>query len=132
MLLRIAARDLFTLDEKTPHQKVRKTLWQAIPLSMMMGIVTRDSEDKDQENTEDKSSNDVDSDEERRRYDEQTEEIFDHTYEQYVTKKDGSTQPRQRACKPNIPTTYTCIQLATKHNRPYCPCSMQHANSLEP
>ena len=29
MLLRIAARDLFTLDEKNPHQKVRKTLWQA-------------------------------------------------------------------------------------------------------
>ncbi|XWS67894.1 hypothetical protein CRYUN_Cryun04dG0043800 [Craigia yunnanensis] len=57
----------------------------------------RGSEDENQENTEDVSSSDIDSDEERRRYDEQIEEILDHAYEQYVAKKDGSTKQRKRA-----------------------------------
>ncbi|XVF01085.1 hypothetical protein REPUB_Repub04eG0057200 [Reevesia pubescens] len=56
------------------------------------------SEDgENQEKTEDESSSDIDSDEECRRYNEQIEEILDHAYEQYVTKKDGSTKQRKRA-----------------------------------
>ncbi|XP_021287222.1 adoMet-dependent rRNA methyltransferase spb1 [Herrania umbratica] len=58
----------------------------------------RGSEDEEtQDKTEDESSSDIDSDEERRRYDEQIEEILDHAYEQYVAKKDGSTKQRKRA-----------------------------------
>ncbi|GMI76576.1 hypothetical protein HRI_001327000 [Hibiscus trionum] len=50
-----------------------------------------------EESTEDESSSDIDSDEERRRYDEKIEEILDHAYEEYVSKKDGSTRQRKRA-----------------------------------
>ncbi|KAK8491603.1 hypothetical protein V6N11_063092 [Hibiscus sabdariffa] len=50
-----------------------------------------------EESTEDESSSDIDSDEERRRYDEKIEEILDHAYEEYVSKKDGSTKQRKRA-----------------------------------
>ncbi|XVF45303.1 hypothetical protein PTKIN_Ptkin02bG0194800 [Pterospermum kingtungense] len=51
----------------------------------------RGSEDEEnQEKTEEESSK-------RRRYDEQIEEILDHTYEQYMAKKDGSTKQRKRA-----------------------------------
>ncbi|GMJ12755.1 tRNA methyltransferase 7b [Hibiscus trionum] len=59
----------------------------------------RGSEDEQnrEENTEDESSSDIDSDEERRRYDEKIEEILDHAYEEYVSKKDGSTKQRKRA-----------------------------------
>ncbi|XVE49031.1 hypothetical protein DITRI_Ditri01bG0049200 [Diplodiscus trichospermus] len=58
----------------------------------------RGSEDEEnQEKTEDESSVDIDSDEERKRYDEQIEEILDHAYEQYVAKMDGSTKQRKRA-----------------------------------
>ncbi|XP_022763245.1 putative rRNA methyltransferase isoform X2 [Durio zibethinus] len=58
----------------------------------------RGSEDEEnQEKTEDEPSSDIDSDEERRRYDEQIEEILDHAYEHYVAKKDGSTKQRKRA-----------------------------------
>ncbi|XP_044509137.1 pre-rRNA 2'-O-ribose RNA methyltransferase [Mangifera indica] len=45
----------------------------------------------------DYSSSDVDSDEERRRYDEQLDEILDQAYESYVAKKGGSTKQRKRA-----------------------------------
>ncbi|KAK8687396.1 hypothetical protein V6N13_086218 [Hibiscus sabdariffa] len=47
--------------------------------------------------TEDESSSDIDSDEERRRYDEKIEEILDRVYEEYAAKKDGSTKQRKRA-----------------------------------
>ncbi|KAE8732191.1 isoflavone reductase-like protein [Hibiscus syriacus] len=59
----------------------------------------RGSEDEQnrEESTEDESSSDIDSDEERRRYDEKIEEILDHAYEEYVSKKDGSTKQRKRA-----------------------------------
>ncbi|KAK8492618.1 hypothetical protein V6N13_017586 [Hibiscus sabdariffa] len=50
-----------------------------------------------EESTEDESSSDIDSDEERRRYDEKLEEILDHAYEEYVSKRDGSTKQRKRA-----------------------------------
>ncbi|XP_039013079.1 adoMet-dependent rRNA methyltransferase spb1-like [Hibiscus syriacus] len=62
-------------------------------------IDLRGSEDEQnrEESTEDESSSDIDSDEERRRYDEKIEEILDHAYEEYVSKKDGSTKQRKRA-----------------------------------
>ncbi|KAE8705186.1 transcription factor bHLH49-like isoform X2 [Hibiscus syriacus] len=40
---------------------------------------------------------DIDSDEELRRYEKKIEEILDHAYEEYVSKKDGSTKQRKRA-----------------------------------
>ncbi|KAK8529548.1 hypothetical protein V6N13_102456 [Hibiscus sabdariffa] len=59
----------------------------------------RGSEDEQirEESTEDESSSDIDSGEERRRYDEKLEEILDHAYEEYVSKKDGSTKRAKEA-----------------------------------
>ncbi|KAK6916589.1 Ribosomal RNA methyltransferase Spb1, domain of unknown function DUF3381 [Dillenia turbinata] len=60
-----------------------------------------DLEDSEnEENLEDDhepSDSDVDSDEERRRYDEYLEEILDQAYEKFVAGKDGSTKQRKRA-----------------------------------
>ncbi|XP_031271027.1 adoMet-dependent rRNA methyltransferase spb1 [Pistacia vera] len=57
-----------------------------------------DSEDERiKKTTQDYSSSDMDSDEERRRYDEQLEEILDQAYESYVAKKGGSSKHRKRA-----------------------------------
>ncbi|KAL6963851.1 hypothetical protein U1Q18_034857 [Sarracenia purpurea var. burkii] len=57
-----------------------------------------DSENEEtREQQQESSTSDVDSDEERRRYDEQIEEILDEAYEQYVTKKEGSTKQRKRS-----------------------------------
>ncbi|KAL1059973.1 hypothetical protein V6Z11_1Z138200 [Gossypium hirsutum] len=50
---------------------------------------------KTQENTEDESFSDIDSDEERRRYDERIEEILDHAYEEYAAKKDGKNKAEE-------------------------------------
>ncbi|KDP41776.1 hypothetical protein JCGZ_26794 [Jatropha curcas] len=54
-----------------------------------------DSHDEGQEH----ASSDIDSDEDRRRYDEQMEEFLDQVYERFVTKKEGSTKQRKRAKK---------------------------------
>ncbi|GLU02888.1 hypothetical protein SLE2022_201210 [Rubroshorea leprosula] len=54
-------------------------------------------DEEKKEETEDNSSSDIDSDQERRRYDEQIEEILDQAYERFVSKKDGSTKQRKRA-----------------------------------
>ncbi|KAJ0867031.1 putative 27S pre-rRNA (guanosine(2922)-2'-O)-methyltransferase [Helianthus annuus] len=50
----------------------------------------------DQVDSEDKSVSDMDSDEERRRYDEKMEQLMEEAYEQYVSKKEGSTKLRKR------------------------------------
>ncbi|KAM0062147.1 putative 27S pre-rRNA (guanosine(2922)-2'-O)-methyltransferase [Helianthus debilis subsp. tardiflorus] len=50
----------------------------------------------DQADSEDKSVSDMDSDEERRRYDEKMEQLMEEAYEQYVSKKEGSTKLRKR------------------------------------
>ncbi|KAK4771777.1 hypothetical protein SAY86_013552 [Trapa natans] len=49
------------------------------------------------EKSQEQSSSDVDSDEERRRYDEHMEELLDQAYESFVAKKEGSTKLRKRA-----------------------------------
>ncbi|KAF3435723.1 hypothetical protein FNV43_RR22815 [Rhamnella rubrinervis] len=57
-----------------------------------------DSENEEtHEGTKEDSSSDLDSDEERRRYDEKMEEFFDQAYERFVAKKEGSTKQRKRA-----------------------------------
>ncbi|KAL5790934.1 hypothetical protein ACOSQ2_005822 [Xanthoceras sorbifolium] len=57
-----------------------------------------DSEDeKTNKETAEHSSSDMDSDEERRKYDKHLEEILDQVYESYVAKKGGSTMQRKRA-----------------------------------
>ncbi|KAL3614063.1 hypothetical protein CASFOL_042137 [Castilleja foliolosa] len=45
----------------------------------------------------DESESDLDSEEERRRYDERVEELLDVAYEQFVAKKDGSSKQRKRS-----------------------------------
>ncbi|GAV58254.1 FtsJ domain-containing protein/Spb1_C domain-containing protein/DUF3381 domain-containing protein [Cephalotus follicularis] len=61
-----------------------------------VNVVDSENEEAHRENVEQLSS-DIDSDEERRRYDEQLEEFLDEAYERFVAKKDGSTKQRKRA-----------------------------------
>ncbi|GLT30597.1 hypothetical protein SLA2020_053890 [Shorea laevis] len=58
-------------------------------------------DEEKKEEAEDDSPSDIDSDQERRRYDEQIEEILDQAYERFVSKKDGSTKQRKRAKQSN-------------------------------
>ncbi|EPS64123.1 hypothetical protein M569_10656, partial [Genlisea aurea] len=51
------------------------------------------------EEAEEKADSDVDSEEEKRRYDEHVEELLDEAYEHYVTKKEGSSKQRKRSKK---------------------------------
>ncbi|KAL9370834.1 hypothetical protein Peur_035974 [Populus x canadensis] len=60
------------------------------------GLRDGENEETDEETLE-HSPSDVDSDEERRRFDEQMEEILDQAYERFVTKREGSTKQRKRA-----------------------------------
>ncbi|XP_071717715.1 adoMet-dependent rRNA methyltransferase spb1 [Rutidosis leptorrhynchoides] len=56
-----------------------------------------DSDDEGgQVDSQDESLSDVDSDEERRRYDEKMEQLMEEAYEQYMAKKEGSTKQRKR------------------------------------
>ncbi|KAA8545988.1 hypothetical protein F0562_020561 [Nyssa sinensis] len=58
----------------------------------------QDSEHEDnREEDQEYSSSDVDSDEERRRYDEQLEDFLDEAYERFVARKDGGTKQRKRS-----------------------------------
>ncbi|WCJ40157.1 AdoMet-dependent rRNA methyltransferase spb1 [Euphorbia peplus] len=57
-----------------------------------------ESESEEDEAKEDPSS-DVDSDEERRRYDEKMEDFLDQVYERFTAKKEGSSKQRKRARK---------------------------------
>ncbi|KAL9227064.1 hypothetical protein vseg_002801 [Gypsophila vaccaria] len=61
-------------------------------------LVDSDEEDVHQANDHSESS-DLDSEEERERYDEKMETALDEAYERYVTMKDGSTKQRKRAKK---------------------------------
>ncbi|KAK9286161.1 hypothetical protein L1049_014543 [Liquidambar formosana] len=57
-----------------------------------------DSENEETiEEAEEHSHNDMDSDEERKRYDDQVEELLDQAYERFVSRKAGSTKQRKRA-----------------------------------
>ncbi|TQD88043.1 hypothetical protein C1H46_026406 [Malus baccata] len=48
------------------------------------------------EKTQEASSSDMDTEDERRRYDAQMEDLFDKAYEQYTSKKEGSAKQRKR------------------------------------
>lgn len=52
-----------------------------------------------QADSQDESLSDIDSDEERRRYDEKMEELMEEAYEQYLNKKEGTTKQRKRMKK---------------------------------
>lgn len=54
-------------------------------------------DERSHEGVQDYSFSDIDSEEERKRYDEQMEELLDEAYEQYVARKEGSTKQRKRA-----------------------------------
>ncbi|KAI3448025.1 hypothetical protein Pfo_004690 [Paulownia fortunei] len=54
---------------------------------------SEESHDEAEENTD----SDLDSEEERRRYDEQVEKLLDEAYEHFVAKKEGSTMQRKRS-----------------------------------
>ncbi|XP_021827816.1 putative rRNA methyltransferase [Prunus avium] len=61
-----------------------------------------DSENEEShEQTQEASSSDIDSDEERRRYDAQMEDLLDQAYEQYVSKKEGTAKQRKRIKQAN-------------------------------
>ncbi|KAK6120927.1 hypothetical protein DH2020_045328 [Rehmannia glutinosa] len=54
---------------------------------------SEESHDEDEENT----GSDLDSEEERKRYDERVEKLLDEAYEHFVAKKEGSTMQRKRS-----------------------------------
>ncbi|RZC44600.1 hypothetical protein C5167_037551 [Papaver somniferum] len=59
-----------------------------------------DSENDEYEtSTQNDPSSDIDADEEKKRYDEQIEDFLDEAYEQYITRKEGSSQQRKRSKK---------------------------------
>ncbi|CAL5408956.1 unnamed protein product [Camellia sinensis] len=61
------------------------------------GDVVDSENEETRERQQESLSSDVDSDKERRRYDEQMEEMLDQAYERYVEKKEGSTMQRKRS-----------------------------------
>ncbi|XP_076935586.1 adoMet-dependent rRNA methyltransferase spb1-like [Bidens hawaiensis] len=58
-------------------------------------VMDSDNEENHVE-SENEALSDMDSDEERRRYDEKMEQLMEEAYEQYITKKEGSTKLRKR------------------------------------
>ncbi|XP_010433595.1 PREDICTED: putative rRNA methyltransferase [Camelina sativa] len=56
-----------------------------------------ENEDGGEGASDDSKDCDLDSDEERQKYSEQMEEIFDEAYERYIVKKEGSAKQRKRA-----------------------------------
>lgn len=63
------------------------------------GIAVDSGSEEIEEESEDHAASDMDSDEERRRYDEKMDEYLDKAYEHFVTKKEGSSKQRKRAKK---------------------------------
>ncbi|KAK2991692.1 hypothetical protein RJ640_016398 [Escallonia rubra] len=61
----------------------------------MAKVVDSENEETRKEAAE-SSASDVDSDEERKRYDEQLEEFLDEAYERFAAKREGSTKQRKR------------------------------------
>lgn len=59
--------------------------------------VAMSDDNVDNDANEDTESSDMDSDEERKRYDDQLDEFLDEAYERFVAKHDGSTKQRKRA-----------------------------------
>ncbi|XP_010438837.1 PREDICTED: putative rRNA methyltransferase [Camelina sativa] len=59
--------------------------------------VDSENEDGAEGASDDSKDSDLDSDEERQKYSEQMEEIFDEAYERYMVKKEGSAKQRKRA-----------------------------------
>uniref|UniRef100_A0A1J3DHF9 Putative rRNA methyltransferase n=1 Tax=Noccaea caerulescens TaxID=107243 RepID=A0A1J3DHF9_NOCCA len=59
--------------------------------------IDSDNEHHGDEASDDSKDSDIDSDEERQRYSEKMEEIFDAAYDRYIVKKDGSAKQRKRA-----------------------------------
>ncbi|KAI4295516.1 hypothetical protein L6164_035556 [Bauhinia variegata] len=62
-------------------------------------LVVREDEEIHDEDQEHSSSDIEDSDEERRRYDEQMEDLLDKAYEHFVARKEGSAKQRKRIKK---------------------------------
>ncbi|CAH2077950.1 unnamed protein product [Thlaspi arvense] len=56
-----------------------------------------ENEDRGDEASDDSKDSDLDSDEERQRYTEQMEVMFDEAYDRYMVKKEGSAKQRKRA-----------------------------------
>ncbi|OWM87239.1 pre-rRNA 2'-O-ribose RNA methyltransferase [Punica granatum] len=76
-------KDLVAVDSTSPEEENRNL---------------KDSDDEDiHKESRGQSSSDLDSDEERRRYDEQMEEFLDQAYERFLARKEGSSKQRKRA-----------------------------------
>ncbi|CAA7060282.1 unnamed protein product [Microthlaspi erraticum] len=59
--------------------------------------IDSDNEHHGEEASDDSNDSDIDSDEERQRYSEKMEEIFDAAYDRFLVKRDGSAKQRKRA-----------------------------------
>ncbi|CAA0807631.1 FtsJ-like methyltransferase family protein [Striga hermonthica] len=56
-----------------------------------------DSESEESHRADEKTPSDLDSEEERKRYDERVEELLDEAYEHFVSKREGSAKQRKRS-----------------------------------
>lgn len=74
-------RDLVAVEDTENEEEINKVV---------------DSDDEETAAGQDDSQSDLDSDEERERYDEQLEDFLDQAYERYVARKEGSTKQRKR------------------------------------
>ncbi|WOG82420.1 hypothetical protein DCAR_0101584 [Daucus carota subsp. sativus] len=75
-------RDLVAVEDTENEEEINK-------------VVDSDDEDTGAAGQDD-SQSDLDSDEERKRYDEQLEDFLDQAYERFVARKEGSTKQRKR------------------------------------
>ncbi|KAL8116143.1 adoMet-dependent rRNA methyltransferase spb1 [Apium graveolens] len=75
-------RDLVAVEDTENEEEINK-------------VVDSDDEEMGAAGQDD-SQSDLDSDEERKRYDEQLEDFLDQAYERYVARKEGSTKQRKR------------------------------------
>lgn len=74
-------RDLVAVEDTENEEEINKVV---------------DSDDEETAAGQDDSQSDLDSDEERKRYDEQLEDFLDQAYERFVARKEGSTKQRKR------------------------------------
>ncbi|RHN61301.1 putative 27S pre-rRNA (guanosine(2922)-2'-O)-methyltransferase [Medicago truncatula] len=84
-----------------------------------------DSENEENKGGLEHSSSDLDSDEERRRYDEQMEDLLEQAYERFVIKKEGTAKQRKR-----IKKFYDADSLLLESKYDSVEDDVQEANSL--
>ncbi|PWA61457.1 Ribosomal RNA methyltransferase FtsJ domain [Artemisia annua] len=91
--------DLRVLGKQDFKHLLKSTKFTKKDLTEDDGAINGSDSEGSHVDSQDESLSDIDSDEERRRYDEKMEEFMEEAYEQYLTKKEGSAKQRKRMKK---------------------------------